>query len=66
MTSDGHGGGDNPYFVEQMFRFVSDPANQVAYFIYFEHDARDGEHRLTGGRFTNASSTFRGSFGDAR
>ncbi len=64
--SDGHGGGDNPYFVEQVHRFVSDPANRVAYLIYFEHDARDGEHRLTGGRFGRAASSFRARFGAVR
>lgn len=63
---DGHGGGDNPYFVEQMHRFVSDRRNGVAYFIYFDHDARDGEHRLTGGRFRRAASTFRACFGAIR
>src|SRR6266540_1303712 len=64
--SDGHGGGDNPYFVEQMYRFVRDPANRVAWFIYFEHDARDGEHQLTAGHFSSAASSFRAHFGAVR
>jgi glycosyl hydrolase family 26 len=63
---DGHGGGDNPYFVEQMHRFISDRGNGVAYFIYFDHDAPDGEHRLTGGRFGRAARAFRASFGAIR
>ena len=28
---DGHGGGDNAYFIEQMHAFVDDPRNRVAY-----------------------------------
>ena len=64
--SDGHGGGDNPYFVEQVDRFVRDPANRVAWFIYFEYDARDGEHQLTAGHFGSAASSFRAHFGAAR
>jgi hypothetical protein len=63
---DGHGGGDNSFFVEQIFRFVNEPANRVSQHIYFEHDARDGEHRLTGGRFSAAASSFRTYFGDLR
>ncbi|HEX6678609.1 MAG TPA: glycosyl hydrolase [Actinomycetes bacterium] len=64
--SDGHGGGDNPYFVEQVDRFVRDPANRVAWFIYFEYDARDGEHQLTAGHFDSAASSFRTHFGAVR
>ncbi|MCE0535905.1 hypothetical protein LWF15_10310 [Kineosporia rhizophila] len=45
--SDGHGGGDNPYFVEQMFKFVDDPRNNVAYQIYFDVNVGEkGDHRL--------------------
>lgn len=63
---DGHGGGDNPYFIQQMHRFLNDPTNRVAYSIYFEHDARDGEHRLTGSRFKRAAKRFRTYFSKSR
>ncbi len=44
---DGHGGGDNPYFIERMHEFIADPANNVAYQAYFEYDVKpDGNHRL--------------------
>jgi hypothetical protein len=33
---DGHGGGDNPYFIQQMYKFIDNPANNVAYTAYFD------------------------------
>ena len=33
---DKHGGMDDPYFIEQMSRFILDPANQVAFHCYFD------------------------------
>jgi hypothetical protein len=44
---DGHGGGDDAYFVRQMFAFIDNPQNRVAYQVYFDVDVEDGEHRLT-------------------
>jgi hypothetical protein len=46
-----HGGLDDPYFVEQMHRFISDPANHVAFHGYFDFDCPppDGQHRLSPG-----------------
>jgi hypothetical protein len=45
---DGHGGGDDPYYIEQMAAFVKDPANLVAWHNYFDFDAPDGSHRISG------------------
>jgi hypothetical protein len=46
--ADQQGGDDNPYFIEQMYEFISDPANNVAYQSYFEYDVGDkGDHRLS-------------------
>lgn len=61
---DGHGGGDNPYFIEQMHAFVDDPQNRVAYQVYFEVDVADGDHRLA--TFTRAGATFRRLFAPDR
>jgi hypothetical protein len=44
---DGHGGGDNPYFVTQMHAFIDDPYNRVAYQGYLQADVADGQHKLT-------------------
>lgn len=39
-------GGDNPYYIEQMFNFISDPKNNVAWASYFDTFALDGDHQL--------------------
>jgi hypothetical protein len=45
---DGHGGGDNPYYIEQMHKFIDDERNNVAYQAYFEYDVGDnGNHALS-------------------
>ncbi len=47
---DGHGGMDNPYFVEQMHRFINDPTNNVAFHCYFDvNDAKGSSHQLSPG-----------------
>ncbi|MBT0767439.1 hypothetical protein KIH74_00800 [Kineosporia sp. J2-2] len=44
---DGQGGADNPYFIQQMYEFIDNPQNNVAYQAYFEFDAEDrGNHML--------------------
>jgi hypothetical protein len=43
---DGSGGGDNPYFIEQMHDFITWAPNNVAYAAYFDVDGKDGEHSL--------------------
>ena len=60
---DGHGGGDNPYFVERMHAFLTDPANNVAYQGYFEENVPDlGDyHRLR--TMTGAGAAFKRLFG---
>jgi len=45
--SDGHGGLDNPYYVQQMYNFIQDPANDVAFHVYFDVQAPDGGHQVT-------------------
>lgn len=67
---DGHGGGDNPYFVEQMHAFIHDPKNNVYYHSYFDFQAGDGHHQLAPKEdgavmteFPNAAAAFRRLFG---
>jgi hypothetical protein len=62
IRPDGHGGGDNPYFIERMHEWISE--NDVAYHMYFEKDLSDGEHRLMAGRFPEGAAAFRSLFGE--
>jgi hypothetical protein len=59
--ADGHGGGDNPYFVEQLHAWIK--ANDVAYHNYFEVDMPGAPIRLMTGRFPKAAAAFRRLFG---
>jgi hypothetical protein len=44
---DGHGGGDNPFFIQKMHAFITDPANDIAYQGYFDTNTEGGDvHRL--------------------
>lgn len=45
--SDGHGGGDNPFFVDKMMTFILDPANNVRASDYFNVDTPVVQHNLT-------------------
>lgn len=68
----GHGGRDNPYFVEQMHRFIADPVNNVFFHCYFDFncDPPDGHHQIspatpgaTNAEFPRAAAKFRELFG---
>lgn len=45
----GHDGLDDAYFVEQMHAFITNPANRVAFHLYFDYQAHDGHHQLSPG-----------------
>ncbi len=47
QLKNGHGGGDNPYFVQQMYNFIQDPANNVYEAAYW--DAKESKLIPTGG-----------------
>jgi hypothetical protein len=61
IRDDGHGGGDNPYFIQQMHDWIA--ANNVAFHSYFEFDRADGEHSLMSGAFPRAADKFQQVFG---
>jgi hypothetical protein len=65
IRSDGHGGGDDPYYITQMHSFIANPANNVAWSSYFEFDAPDGTHRLSSNEMPNAATAFKTAFGVA-
>jgi hypothetical protein len=46
IREDGHGGGDNPFFIEEMYKFIHNPDNNVIYHCYFDVHAGDGDHQL--------------------
>jgi hypothetical protein len=58
---DGHGGGDNPFFIRQMHRWILD--HDVAYAMYFQFDTAEGVSRLTAGAFPSATKVFLRLFG---
>ena len=43
---DGSGGGDNPFFIEQMHTYIATKTNNVSYASYFNLDNDDGLHNL--------------------
>lgn len=52
----GHGGGDDPYFITQMHNWIAQ--NNIAYNIYF-----DPNNNLADGKFPNADKVFLSQFG---
>ncbi|MDP8968674.1 MAG: hypothetical protein M3N04_08740 [Actinomycetota bacterium] len=61
---DGRGGGDNPYFVEQMHQWIQ--THPVAYHLYFESQDPNGEYRVFSGTFPKAAQSFVLHFGAQR
>ena len=67
---DGHGGGDNPYYVQKMHEFIMNPGNNVAFHSYFDVTYVDGDHKISpaDGKSTNfpqSAEVFRQLFGPA-
>lgn len=58
---DGNSGGENLYFLRQMYNFLYEPANNVVMHAYFEWDAGQGDHRLMD-TFLEAGDLFRELF----
>jgi Glycosyl hydrolase family 26 len=59
--ADGHGGGDDPYFVQQMYNWIQ--SHNVAYHLYFDFKDGEAQYGLFSGRFPNAARTFVKLFG---
>jgi glycosyl hydrolase family 26 len=59
--ADGHGGGDNPYFIEQMYWWIQ--SHDVAYALYFESHDPNGEYGIFSGHFPQAAQRFVEYFG---
>jgi glycosyl hydrolase family 26 len=73
IRPDGHGGGDNPFYIRKMHEFITDPANHVVFHAYWGVSAADIDSRLTdavegdspGGatRFPQSAALFKQLFG---
>ena len=61
IRPDGHGLGDDPYFIDQFGAWIA--AHNVAWTSYFNFDASDGAHDLLGARFPQSLAAFRQVFG---
>jgi hypothetical protein len=59
--ADGHGGGDNPYFIQKMHDWIA--THDVAYSLYFEDSDPNAQYAVFSGRFPNAAQTFIKLFG---
>jgi GH24 family phage-related lysozyme (muramidase) len=55
---DNRGAGDNPEYIRQMCEWISDPANRVIYYSYFNRDA-DGDSRLFIPQHSKSLAAFR-------
>lgn len=72
----GHGGNDNPYFIEQMHAFITDPVNAVAFHCYFDINSPELRHQLSPGpaksdkpegtQFPKAAAKFKALFGTVK
>jgi beta-mannanase len=58
--SDGHGGGDNPYFVQRMKEWIT--AHDVAYHAYWNVDYPTDKHTIPSSPFPNAGLAFQEAF----
>jgi hypothetical protein len=62
IRSDGHGVGDDPYFINQMKAWID--SHNVAFANYFNSDQPPSQYdALTDGKFPNALSAFGSDFG---
>jgi hypothetical protein len=66
LRSDGHGGGDDPYYIQKMYDFMMDPASNVAYQSYFDVTYQGMDSKISPTtNFPNASGLYKQLFGVA-
>lgn len=59
--ADGHGGLDNPYYIQKMYDYMNTHA--MAFACYFDVNASDGAHQLSGTtQFPNAAAKYKALF----
>ena len=59
--TDGYGGGDTPYFIEQMYEWIR--TNNVAYHMYFEYADSNADYKIFAGTMPNSARRFVELFG---
>ncbi len=63
IRSDGHGLGDDPYYVKQMISWMKTASNSVAFESYFDYDESGLDSQITGGSFSNSLAAFEADLG---
>jgi hypothetical protein len=63
IRSDGHGLGDDPYYINHMVSWMETASNDVAYEAYFDYDASGLNSQITGGSFPNSLAAFTANLG---
>ena len=63
IRSDGHGLGDDPYFINQMVAWMENSSNDVAYETYFDANSGGVNSLITGGSFPNSLAAFAADLG---
>jgi hypothetical protein len=63
IRSDGHGLGDDPYYINQMTSWMKNGANNVAYETYFDANSGGVNALITGGSFPNSLAAFSADLG---
>ena len=63
FRSDGHGLGDDPYFINQFSNWIA--SNNVAFTDIFAFDGPGQQNNITDGSFPNALAAFKTDFGGA-
>ena len=63
IRSDGHGLGDDPYYVNHMVSWMESASNDVAYESYFDYNASGVNSQITGGSFPSSLTAFMSDLG---
>jgi hypothetical protein len=63
IRSDGHGLGDDPYYINQMVSWMENGSNDVAYESYFDDNSGGVNAMITGGSFPNSLAAFTAALG---
>ena len=63
IRSDGHGLGDDPYYIDQMVSWMHSPANDVTFESYFDDSTGGVNSLITGGSFPDSLAAFSAALG---
>jgi hypothetical protein len=63
IRSDGHGLGDDPYYINHMISWMETASNDVVFESYFDYDASGLNSQITGGSFPKSLAAFTADLG---